>query len=478
MKRKYINILFIFLLLTDIAYSFNQHFNYTLDGDLAGITLPSSGYAPIWNDPFGFDLIFRNKVTSSPNRFFAHATMAEYFRHVPNALQIIASPVDSVYLSIAIAKTLIQILIIYLLAAFVSNTNKLFRKDFLLAAVLITPLFQTKGFIRSMGIIDVAPTYVFFYALPVGLLLSFFYIFFKLEMNEGGFRLKIYHWIWLLFLVFFLPLNGPLVPGIVLIVCPAILLGKWYQNYRKSNSLTLYPRVLSSIQKIKGIYWIYFLLLILFCLYSLYIGRNDYENQHAIPLFERYKRLPLGFFNMLTQKPGLPVLILFVIVNSVLISRANPTPEGRKALTILKLICWIGLLYILLLPLGGYRTYRENIIRYDTFMPITLAIMFFYALSSIYLVKHFHAKYRIIYIAALFCNSLFFTLADRPVHENVRERNALMQISESSEKIVPLNVDCNVMSWGKITNPEDSRLNCTLLEYWGIIKEPKLYYQK
>ena len=41
------------------------------------------------------------------------------------------------------------------------------------------------------------------------------------------------------------------------------------------------------------------------CLYSLFIGLNNAENEWAtLPLAERYGRLPLGVYYMLTSKLG------------------------------------------------------------------------------------------------------------------------------------------------------------------------------
>lgn len=45
----------------------------------------------------------------------------------------------------------------------------------------------------------------------------------------------------------------------------------------------------------------------------------------------------------------------------------------------INLFKWIGvfsLFYILLLPLGGYRDYRPNVLRHDTILPITLSLIF------------------------------------------------------------------------------------------------------
>ena len=59
---------------------------------------------------------------------------------------------------------------------------------------------------------------------------------------------------------------------------------------------------------------------------------------------------------------------------------------------------------------------------------------------------------------------------------NECEKNSLIEISEAKEKIIELKNDCPVLSWKKITRPQDSELNAKLLLKWRIIKEPKLYF--
>jgi hypothetical protein len=141
-------------------------------------------------------LLLEGERYAAPNRFFAHWTMAHYFRHVPLALQSFLSPIDSVYAAAALAKTAIQLLLIWLLAA-----------------AVITPLFQTFGYNGLMGVIDKSVTFTFFFALPMGLLLLFFLPFYKKMRMPAAMQAG-----WA-FLALFLALNGPLVPGVVLVAC-------------------------------------------------------------------------------------------------------------------------------------------------------------------------------------------------------------------------------------------------------------------
>jgi hypothetical protein len=155
------------------------------------------------------------------------------------------------------------------------------------------------------------------------------------------------------------------------------------------------------------------------------------------------------------------------------------TLEGKKILTIFKWIGIFALLYILLLPLGGYRDYRPNVLRYDTIMPITLCLFFMFGLSSQYLFKIMTRKQKTWYIPIIVGILLIFTISDKAEFANNKcERIALNEISESNNKIVELNTDCSVISWTKLLKPEDSELQAQLLTIWRMTNDKKLYFNK
>ena len=141
---------------------------------------------------------------------------------------------------------------------------------------------------------------------------------------------------------------------------------------------------------------------------------------------------------------------------------------------------WIFiLLYILLLPLGGYRDYRPNVLRYDTLMPVTLCLIFMFGISTLFLIKHLNSRPKKIYLTAVFGVLLFYTINDEAnFDKNSCERNALKEISVSQSTIVKVQSDCIVLSWGKIANPEDSRLDGQLLTLWNVTKTNKLYFNE
>lgn len=476
---KHLYKILLIILLLDLAYSFYQHYHMPLYGDMPGIIIPTptkEDYQKL-QDPFGLKVLLEDKIYANPNRFFAYWSVSTYFKYVPIALQRFVKPIDSIYLSCAIVKIIIQILIIYLLAVFISNTGNLLKLDFIIAAILITPLFQTSGFSRYIGIIDQSVIYTFFYALPLGLTLLFFLPFFKIVYRNNKLKLNFINQIALALLIIFISFSGPLVPGVILIVCPMVILLIWVNNYNKAETSQTYKKVFLSWQEIPNFILFYFIAACILSLYSLYIGKNNALNfSDSIPIIERYSSLPTGLYNLITKHLGFPILLIMIIINIIVVNKSK-SEEGIK---ILKLTKWIGvfaILYILLLPLGGYRIYRPNIIRYDTIMPLTLAFIFVFGISAFYLIKNINRKYKKVYISGLVLFSLLFTNADRLETENYEcERQAIETIATSPEKIVPLDCDCPVMDWQKMHDYNLSELNAELFNYWNITNEKKLYY--
>ena len=476
-SKRVIYLLFI-LLITDLSYSFVQHLKMPLDGDMAECILPSKELQKIFEDPLGLTVISKNAVYPNPNRFFGQWTYSKYFKHLPSTLQNFVSPIESIYLSCAIAKIIIQIGLLILLAFYITGTRKIFNRSFILSVIIIVPLFQTNGYRSYMGIIDPSITYTFFYALPCTLLLLFYLPFFNATFHQTNFISNKLGLILLFVFTVFLTLNGPLTPGIVLVIS---LLYFFYQIKSNYHQFVGSSFIFKIIQSLKIIPKAHFSISIL-SLYSLYIGSHNYNSIYEsdnISIYERYIRLPMGLYYLLTQKIGFPILLIMIGINAYLINRKLNNEEGIKILNLLKWIGIFSLLYILLLPLGGYRNCRPNIISYDTIMPITISLILIYGMSTYFLIKNFNPYFLKRYLPVIIVFSIIFTFADKPeFSKNDCEKKALEAISLSKDNTVLLEYDCSIMAWGKIEDPAKSELNAQLLEYWGITKKKKLYYQK
>nr|WP_321485117.1 hypothetical protein [uncultured Draconibacterium sp.] len=470
-KAQIFKILLIIFLIGDLTYSFLQFYHTPLYGDMEGGIVPAKDVQEIFNDPTGIKAVITNEKHVNPNRFFSHYFFMEYFRNVPILLQRFFEPITSVYFSCALAKILVQAFLIYLLTITISNVKNILNHQFLIVAALVTPLFQTHGYWSRMGIIDVSTAYTFFYAVPLVLLVifikSFYDRLYNLDHKPFGKRL-----FYLIPLVFILPLSGPLIPGVILIFS-TLLFFHYIIDFKKHSSNSIF----SFIKQIPKDVLSLILPISFFSLYSLFLGFYDsnYDSE-SIPLIERYLKLPVGIFSQITHSFGFPLMLTIIGINLFIIHKKIKTKEAEK---IIRTVKWIGVfsaIYILLLPLGGYRPYRPNIIRYDTFMPVTISLFFALGATTYFLYGKMKSKKYWIFIIA---SMLVYTFADiSKLDENKCEIQALNNIFNSPEKVVELSDDCNIMSWGKTTNYKNSELKSELLLLWNITNEKKLFYQK
>jgi len=478
MIKKTVILLLITLLFVDIGYSFLQFYHTPFDGDMAAGIVPADDVKPILDSPLGLNVFKEHTPYPNPNKFFSHWAFYQYFNSVPLFLQNFTTPINSAYLSCAFAKTIIQVLLIFLLALSVSGS--IFKFKFLLAAILITPLFQTNGYRGYMGIIDPSTTYTFFYALPTLFILIYFAPLFLKHFY--GFELKgmkylKYLWIPLALIS---SLSGPLNPGISLVVSLLIFLYHFSRNFNNPAGENRFNKLKSVFQSIPKEYYFYLIPVCVFSLYSLFLGRYDsVDSSSKMPLSVLYSRLPEGIYYTFMQKLGFPVLFIILIINTLIIHYKFNTPEGK---IILKTFKWIGLftlIYIALLPLGGYRDYRPYILRYDTIIPITLSLMYIFGKTTLYILNNFSKRQRYWYLPLVILVIFVFTNSDKPgFDENSCERNAISQIAGSTEPLVKIDDSCTVLSWTIIENPQESELKTKLLKRWRIIDSDKLYYQK
>jgi hypothetical protein len=436
----------------------------------------------VLEDPFGFSAVFGGEKYGAPNRYFAHWFMGFYFKNIPALLQHFVSPIDSIYLACALLKTGVQVLIGWLLAAFISGSGNPLRRDFLLAAVLVFPLFQNADYRGTMGIIDGAITYVCFFALPLGLLLLFFLPFFKAlrtgrDLNMNFFKITIWA-----ALAVVLAFNGPVVP-------PVVLIGSFLLLVYWSRKVDVEKEGVSRFQRLSAVFSLLpkqsIALLVFFsllCLYSLYLGTFNLESQAVtMPVVERYARLPLGIFNQFSLRLGLPLLLGLILLHVVILKKQKREERATRILAILKWLAVFSVLFILLLPLGGYRDYRPNLIRRDAIMPVILCMMYGFGLTSWFLLKklsHTTGKVYAIWIGLVLMVYVSANVNPELLLHNQCQRAALEKIASSPEKVVRLDSDCTVMTWHKITDDRDSELYGRLLLRWGVTKEMKYFYQE
>lgn len=471
----------VLLLFSDIVYSFYQHLQMPLDGDIAESVVPADFVYKVLKDPFGVNVLLNKESYPNPNRFFSHGSMLIYLREAPKYLQHFVSPIESVYMSCALIKIATQCLLILLLSVMICHIQeKNSWESLVLSAVIITPLFQTAGYNRYMGVIDQSVTYTFFYAWPFMLLLLFSLPVYFYMNKSTAYSISTGWKVLMIALAVLLPFSSPLLPGVVVVLSMLFFAASIinYSNFSWEKITT--KTVLRPIQEIPSFILFILLFISALSLYSLYIGSfNSSNGLETISITERYFKLPRGIFRILTQKPGWLMLLSVVIVNTCILLKCRPDLKNNKVFAILKGILLFSLIYILMLPLGGFREYRSNIIRYDTFLPVTLGFIFYFGFSTTLLLYNQTLKFRKIYMVFIAFILLAFTSADKiKSNGNKCEKLALKKLASEKNEPVKLDAGCTVLSWRIISDYRDSERNAALLKIWGITKQPVRYYQK
>ncbi|MDO7847949.1 hypothetical protein Q5H92_16405 [Hymenobacter sp. M29] len=466
----------------DTAYTFWQNHQLPLDGDLVTIVLPEEKCVPIMNDPFGWSVITQDAHYSGTNRFFAHAAMTVYWKTMPFVLQLFTNPVNSLYVASALFNTGVQVGFMLLLAAYIrlSIGAQRSRWAYWVAAALLVPLFQTDGFNYQIGLTNSAITYTFFYGFPMMMLLGLVWPFYKAAYLQQPFRVPAWRAVLLVLLMVVLAFNGPIAMATVSV----LLLGVgiyWLVRQVRMKPTADAPRTLATgwlSNQALGLLFIMGLL----DLYSLYIGRNEAESTHIYTLWQLYKMLPGGIIFEGFGQWGLPVFVLMVVVNTWLVRwLLPPSPERDRVLFIMRAVGLFCVVFVALIPFGGFRNYRPNLIRGDITTPVTIALLLGFGVSAYYLLLHLRSRVRTGYLAVLLVAAVYYMHADAVLqmpNNNECERYALEQIADSPDEIVHLYVSCNILSWGLTYDYKMSEMNATMLQYWNVTDRKKLYFQQ
>jgi hypothetical protein len=464
----------------DLIYSYWQYYQIPVDGDMAAIILPTASCAIVLEHPFGLHALLTQEYYLGPNRFFAHAGMLVFFRYVPLALQLFLSPIDSIYAACALLKVLTQASLVYLLAVFATGTGRLTDRRLWLAMALITPVFQAKGYHDEMGIIDRSITYATFYAVPmVGILL------YLLPFHRAawwGKPLAMRRWqlvVWPLLAVV-LALSGPLVAPVGLLLVPVLLLRQiWLLWPRGVTELSWGQQMMYALRAVPRTAWILLGWLGVLCLYSLWVGQYNLEGQIVeVSIKDRYEKMWIGLYSIIAGSLGVPALFLGAVLNHYLLRALPLTPERRRLVILSNWVFVLALVYLVLLPFGGYRTYRPTIIRRDTLIPITLGLTLFFTMSALYLVRELPARFRAVYAGVLLLFVFIYTNSDRPIKDtNECERSTLAYVQQATTNPVKLPPGCNLLTWYPIPDPNSSETQVRVLAHWNILSDSTRYYQ-
>ena len=476
-SRKIIWYSLLLFVVGDLAYSFWQYSHFPIDEDLARIVVPDIYYQKVLDDPLGLQVWKDGEGYQATNRFAAHYVIRAYFRTVPHWLQAFLSPIDSLYWSAAIFKVLVQLLLLAQLSRYTLSVFRDSKVERLAVLALFIPFFQTMGYQHVFGIVDPSITYTFFYAWPMAWLLLFYAPFYRKLMLLPNRYQSGWSKMGSLCLAIVLPFSSPLVAPVMLIISFLYFLAQ----FRFLVSYGFRQKAWRELVAKGGFTLLVFLLASLVSVYSFVLGTYNIENQLAgsLAISERYRLLPAGLWHHLQAKLAYPLLLIALIGNAVILRFSKKQYSWGWLRPALPYFVAGVTLYVLLLPLGGYRDYRPDIVRRDTLLPVLLVLLLWLGWTTVGVAKLLQAKRRQAYLGALVLLGLIFTLADGPNADlNTCERQGLEQLAQAKESPLLLSVGCPVMAWHPYDDPGHSKWNAYFLRQLNITDQAVLYANK
>jgi hypothetical protein len=455
-----------------------------LDGDVAESVLPYPGVQKTFDDPIGIKTIVNNDKHWGPNRFFSHYFLHKTFSEIPFLLQNFCDPIESVYYTAAIAKLMMLIILLFLLTVIVNGKANIFSLKFIVTAAILIPFFQINGkhLYRGIGIIDQSISYSFFYAMPLMFLLSYYVPIFLEFLHDKKVKMN---WaliiLWTIFAIISC-FSGPTIAPTILIVNLILLLYMFIKKWRTDESRFSLKKVFKTLKIIPKRTYLFLLPISFLALYSLFLGTyNNAFSAIQLSLKDLYLVLPKGVWKAFTSIPYLMIIGLLIINYLIAFYKYKGIPQFRKILGLYRFLIVFSLIYILLLPLGGYRPYRPYILRYDTIIPVTVLSIITVCYTFLFIVKQFETDkwkrfLKTIYLSIYIIVFILFLYRNKIWVYNECEKSSLYTIAQSKENIVALDNDCGVIGWEPLVNPQQSKSYAELMYFWNITDTVKLYY--
>lgn len=470
----------ILFILIDLIIAWLQYVNMPLDGDLYAVVLPAPWYSDVLQNPFGLEALIEGKEYGGAGRFSAHWVQATYFKTFPFLFQYFVSPIQSIYYSSAFFKIMMHLGIVFILAAYICGDFKILRKEFLLSGCAVAPFIQSYGLYNRMGLIEKSITYVFFYIFPVLILLILLYPFYRyyLSQKQQGFSLGWYTPIWLI-TAWSLAFFGPMVQSLMILSGGLVILSIWTTGFfleKDKNILQLFARPFREKFRMVGITMT---CLVLFAAFGYLVGLQNSENIASLPLAEAFRKALGGISFHYIKSWHFWAIAPFLVIQLYWLfgKRDNDNLKLKKIL----LFSGIAIaVYMLILPLGGYRSYRPMIYRYDLLIPVTLTLVYWLIVSGNHFVRSLSKKAKPIYasFAAVLLAALFFNDIRIKSDRNDCEIEKLQQLSESTKDTLILEDDCTIMGWTIDDNYYFTEKKVKLLKIWGIVDKDVSYIQE
>jgi hypothetical protein len=464
-NRRFLFGILVLFLCVDLLTSAYHYYHLSFDGDLTKIGTPIKWYEAIMQDPFGIHAVTTGEMYSGAGRYMCHWFTVFWCKYVFDLIHtFVANPVVSIYIMTASIAMLVHVMFLWIVMLYVRVIKPLDRFYTIFLWCFATIFIQYGDYYHSIGIIDRSPSYIFFYGLQLMFLAFYFYPFFKL-FHQSENRFSILTHIFLIIASIYLAFSSVLVQPVFFVLLAVLFVA--YLLFRKDTKWNHFFKNKSVI--------LHFSLFFLLCVYAFYVSKYNSERTSITTVSERYYLLLKGIYYLLTYDLALPFIGLLLGFNYYLIRKNNQSEWLKHFNRNYILIGLFAFLYIGLLPLGGYRTYRPFIVRYDTFLPVTLALVYLCVSTTMYLLSSLQwtnqTKGYVVFIATFM---LIFTYVDRNLEQNNNacQHEVLYYMHRNHDTIIPMPLHCNVGTWNT-TDYHDQEVMITLnklYKQWDIIE--------
>lgn len=452
-------------LIGDILHSTYTFSNIPLDGDVGRISGPVLWYEDVLRDPFGFIAISQDSHYGGAGRFFCHFSCKWWFDDFHHFLsKFLKNPIERIFINSSSFVFVLQIAFVYLAYLYAKGKDAFSWKMFFPIALLSSVFIQFGHFYDCIGIFDRSINYTFFYAFPILVLAIYFYPFFKWHQSEGNYKVPLFWHLLLIVLAPLLSFSGPLIqPVLFLIIVVYVgLLMSPLKDYRLKMNKPLLAQL--------------FLFLVL-SIYAYYVSKYNSEANFSIPLLKRYALMIKGIGRLMTWSLAWPYIIAAFGLSLYLV-RKYEVIEWRKLRILLVFVFAFIVAYLFLLPLGGYRSYRPLIVRYDTFLPVTLGVLFLLFYMMYHLFKNLELKvwkwYSLFYLAVV----ASFFIADRKLQEeaNYCQQGYMKQMLMSDSSVVKIPFTCNMLTWSDQDAKDQYQMDMVnkCMRRWGFLREEQI----
>jgi hypothetical protein len=337
-----------------------------IDPDLSRVAGPVQSYAHVLHDPFGFEGLQTGLRYPGAGRAMAHLTTKAWADHVLGWLPLFVSdPVHAVYLGLGGTAVLVHIGWLVVGCGYLRAYKCMSVKSVIFCALGLSLFVQLASQRFYLGIIDSSMSYTFAYAIPLLSLAAFFLPVYQ-SLLHPSYVPSVRMTIGLVPLAVYLAFSGPLVQPVVALLC----------LFLAGAQVTLRKRLLAHRRLIPGLGT-----LAILSAWGMYVSRFNSESATSVTLATRYKLLRHGLFQVLIRPSSpWPILLLALVFLYRFVSRSAQPSQHVRLRAHMLVGLGFSVLWLTLLPLGGYRNYRPFILSSVTLLPVTLIAAYLFVL--------------------------------------------------------------------------------------------------